>query len=217
MDRIHAGSFQYGKQTQTAATLIEQVIAGRSGAIARVTSCVYDMLTAANTVSHVLAFMKALAHGTLQTTPAVSATSIVVDTASLAAAYMGGDILATSDRIVYQYTDGTWEANTVTAINTTTGALTVTALSATRVLVAGQRIYYMGIPGDGAHLLLNCKGTVVTNLNDPIAGVAQGGFQRVVSEVNYKRTGYGDPMLFSSNNATTAGMLASLSGYYAKQ
>lgn len=213
MDRIHAGSFQYIKQTQTAGTIIEQVIPANPGTKARVTSCVYDC----GTTAHTLSFLKALAVGTLQSQPAVSATSLIVDTASLVAAYMGGDILSTNDRICYQYSDGTWEANTVSAINTTTGALTVTALSSIRRLLSGQRIYYMGIPGDTSQLLITAKASTLQYFQDPISGIAESGFDRVVTDVRYRRSGFGDPMIFNSNNATAAGILEQLSGYYAKQ
>lgn len=213
MDRILKSSFSFTKATATAGTKISQLIAPNSGAKVRVTNLQYK----ASTTAHTLTAMRCLGNGTVQTATVASGTTITVDTASCAAAAMTGDVLSAGDFIVYQYTDGTYELNTVGSVVAGTGVITLgTALQAVKTIAAGTTVWYMGVAGDTGHIQLPADASTLMTYQDPIAGVAVGGVSRDFSNVNYSRSGYGDPMIIQSDNATAAGTLYSLSGYWAK-
>lgn len=184
-------AFHFFHQTQTAGTVILQLIPPMADLIARLTSLVYT----AGTTAHDLIFMRA--RGQVKTTAAsaASATTITVDSTSFS-----GETIAANDYLVVEHGDGTYGAYLVSSV----AALVVTINALAKAVNAGAKVFVMGAPGDAAHSTLKSIASTRIEFADYVSGIAQGGFEDGTA---YARTGRGDPVLIYTTNATNAGTL----------
>lgn len=122
---------------------------------------------------------------------------------------VGNNAIAGGDYCVYQLTDGTWVMDTVSSVSTL--AITMTTNVPTGGVAAGAPFFFFGISTD----------------TDPATGttqphtlaIASATRQNLIQDANsggYNSLHPGDPMLFYSGNATAAGTLCEIVGYYAK-
>jgi hypothetical protein len=123
--------------------------------------------------------------------------------------------IASGDYCAYQNADGTWTvdtaASTYTAGTGATGTVTMSTNLKTGGVVAGGLFYYFGLvtntdPATGQlppQTNIAASQTRDASWADPVLGVAHA-------------LHAGDPLLFYSNNATAAGFLEALMGYWGK-
>ncbi len=200
----HKGGFCHGYHTETAATLILELIQPKAGSIIRVNTLIYE----AAATAHTLTFMKALGASTVTVAAAAAATSLTVaaktfDPASTA--------VAASDYAAVQLDSGRYQICAISAVSGL--VLTVGALDES--VSVGAPIYYFGAAADTGHFAINAKASTVNELTCAApGGIVDGSYNFVSSAVRYKNAGYGRPVLMSSNNATNAGFLRMLAGTY---
>ena len=108
------------------------------------------------------------------------------------------NVIAASDNVVYQYPDGTWEANTVASVSTL--AITLTNNLATGGLAIGSPIFFYGIltdvnPYDG---LVHPKFNLYAPANPTTINLGSEGYPWIGS---FNR---GHPLLLTVTNATNA-------------
>lgn len=193
-----------GYLTQTAGTVIAALIPPRGENYkSRIGRLIY---TAAATV-HDLVIMKALGKTTVSEDAADGATTLVINEEDFA-----GQTVAANDYIVVKHTDGTYGYYLVSA--NSSGSLTINALS--QAVAAGQPVWIMGAPADSGHLTYKSVANSRVELADEVNGIAESGFEAVVSDVVQSRSGFGDPMLFYSANGTNAGFLQLISVGYVR-
>lgn len=171
--------------TETAATAIDEQIPGSPGL--RLALISFEYLAAAT--AHTLSFMyPGNLAGCRTTASADAAISQKVLNATDAPTDPAGNAAAASDIIAY-YTSAGWEFNTVASL--ATKAITLTTNIASPV-ASGAPIRIFGVTTDNSRFIIN--GTAST-------AVTRNGYLSIVCPF------VGDPMYFSSNNATNAGFL----------
>lgn len=119
------------------------------------------------------------------------------------------NLIAANDYVMYQRADGTWCLDTVASVSTL--AITLTTNLATGGVLAGGLFYWFGLPTDTDPNtgLANPSNTVAASAtddktwSDTTAGV--------VASLHA-----GDPMFFYSANATAAGTLNGIAGFYSQ-
>ncbi len=132
---------------------------------------------------------------------------------ALKPAAVANNVAAASDYLAYQLVDGTWQLNTISSITLLAVTLgTATPNVAGGGIAAGTPIYFFGVAADSdpatgkAHIALaGGAGSTRYNL---LADSPQGGIPSLHA---------GDPMLIYSANATNAGTLGCVGGYYANR
>jgi hypothetical protein len=199
---IFKGSFDKKRKTETAGTEILQVIEpSMKGAKSRITSVIYTC----GSTAHTLSLMKALAKTTTTAAKVATDTTLPVTSASFL-----NQTIAANDFIVVKHTDGTYGAYKVSGISSLT--LTINALSAD--VAAGSPVWVMGAIGEAEHRQILVIASVMNQFRDPTGGLCTTGYRSVYSGTVYKRSGNDDPILVHSGNATAAGVLEAVSGYY---
>jgi hypothetical protein len=193
-----------GYTTQTADTEITALIPPKGNNYkTKLNRMIY---TAAGTV-HDLVIMRALNKTTVASDAADGATTLVLTDGD--DVFLGADIAA-NDFIVLKHTEGTYGLYKVSA--NTAGSLTIGALA--QPVGAGQPCWIMGAPADQGHLTFKSIASTRIDIGDSISGIAESGYETVVSNTLYSRSGFGDPLMFYSANATAAGFLHLLSASY---
>jgi hypothetical protein len=199
--------FQFGYHTETAGTVITELIPPAQSKIPRITDLVYICAGTA----HTLTFMRAVATTTTtaiaaasQAVVAFTATNTMKDSAGAA------ETIAASDYVVYETTGGGYELNTVASV----ASLNVTMNTNVAVAVpSGATIWIFGEVGRAVHQTHLCTASVSNDLKNR---KYQGGLP-LHTDLHNARSGENDPMIFYSNNATAAGKLDSLTGTYVSQ
>lgn len=125
----------------------------------------------------------------------------------------GNNVIAANDYVVFQTAAGQWVMDTVASVSTL--AITLTTNLPTGGVLKGGLFYYFGISTDTdpatneAHqafdILAAGSGTATYTLQ------SQGGNNL------WQTYHQGDPLIFYSSNATTAGFIELISGYYASR
>lgn len=123
--------------------------------------------------------------------------------------------IATSDYVAYQLNDGTWQLDTVAsgtfaALVVNTGVPNITGAQ----VLANSPMFFFGAVGDA---------DPATGLADPTTVTANGSAATLrVQMADEQICGFlsglhpGDPLILYSNNATTAGIIEGVSGFYAR-
>lgn len=191
-----------GETTATAGTAITAVIPPKGDNYkTKITRIVY---TPAGTVHNVIV-MKALARTVVAANAADGATTLVLTDGT--DTFLNSEDLASGDYAIVRYDDGFYGLLAISA--NSSGSLTVSALE--QPVTAGAPIWLMGAPGQSGtpaiHLTYKTIASTRTEYGCPQAGVAESGFETVVSNTYYSRSGFGDPLLVYSANATAAGFL----------
>lgn len=212
--RLLKGAFQLGYATATAGTVITALIPPKTAdSRIRVTKLAYRSAGTA----HDVFLMRPVAHQTVATSVAAAGTSVVLDAILQDAA--GGNDVAANDYIAVQLDNGVWHLSTVSSWTEATLTLVMnTAVPTSRSIRAGTKVYLFGISTDAWNQKFETTASVVTEYADPAAGVFQAGLpSSLFAEGTYdNRSGFGDPVLFYSGNATAAGFLRQISGVYSK-
>lgn len=197
------GTFHKKRVTAAAGTAFTQLIEpAMKGVKTRITEVLYR----GGNTAHTLTFLKALARTTAAAAAAASATELTVTSDSFL-----NQTIAASDYIVVKHSDGTFGAYLVSA--NASKVLTIPALSA--AVAAGAPVWIMGATGESEHITVQSLVNTDLRLESAVSGVVTSGFGPVTySSTTYSRTGNDDPILIHSNNATGAGVLENVSGYY---
>ncbi len=202
MSSVVKGRFAYKRLTQTAGTVITQVVEPKmNGSKAIITRIAY----LCGATAHTLIVLKALAK------TVATAAQVATDTAiTVASKAFRGDNVAASDYIVVRHTDGTYGAYLVSAVSTLT--FTIPALAA--AVAINSPVWIMGAVGETEHINFNAVASVLNQFGDPLGGLASGGYRSVSSGTVYQRSGNDDPLIVYSANGTNAGVFESISGIY---
>lgn len=199
------GRFSYKRVTQTAGTVITRLIDPKLvGAKTNITQLMY----VSSTTQHTLTILKPLARTTASAAALAAATSLLVTSNAFR-----GDTIAASDYIVVQHSDGTFGAYLVSGVGGT-GNLTLTIPALTAAVAAGGFVWIMGATGEAEHIVFSPPVSTTTRYQDSVSGIASSGYRTVTGGTVYSRSGNDDPLLVHSNNATAAGVVESVSGYY---
>jgi hypothetical protein len=218
------GAQGYGKVTQTADTVITRLIEPKAGCITRIR---YLKYTAAGT-AHTLTVMRPL--GKTSLTAAAAASQAVVNVQinpgnySAIATALGtptcrtsNNLAAANDFVAYQCADGTWVLDTISSISSL--AITLTSNVPTGGLALGTTLWWFGIitdtnPGNAeAHPQFTLTAsTAVTfgSVDDNYAGW----LGSLPAYPTLGMSGFGEPMVCHSGNATAAGTLNEVSALY---
>ncbi len=204
------GRRTYGKNTQTAATAIVQLIEPWKDAETRIVGLQYTDLG----TSHSITFMRPCNKTTVAADAAAGQASFTL-TADPGLYSAGGtfatadNLIAANDYLAYQAADGTWVGDKVAAVAGLNIGMTVNL--PTGGVKAGAPVFFYGTAADlnpnnhQVHPQL-ASGTASTSLTfKQNEGFCISTIQDVVGlKVN---NGVGQPVLIFSNNATAAGVL----------
>lgn len=200
MDKIFKGGFFRGYHTETAGTVITEVIPPKLRAKSRITRLVYE----AGTTAHTPRILMPLARTTLTAAAAASQAVINVAAVSLTPTATpqnpspSAESIAASDYLIFKNADGGYDYGIVSSVSSL--AITLTASLAT-ALVSGAPVWCCYELGRNTHLTVDGTASAFTTMEDPIAGLC----------TSWLRD---SPLLFHSGNATAAGFLHHLGGYY---
>lgn len=206
MQGVFAGGWSIKGQTQTAGTRIQALVPPKG---ARFKTIVTDLVYSLGGTSHTLVFAKALAKTYL--TAASAATDTTLEVASLA--FLNQSIAA-NDYIAYQHTDGTYDFRKVSSV----AGLILTVPAITRAISLNGPVWVFGDveTPEAEHMSILPLVSASNTYNDALSGIAQSGYSTYAGSSYYSRSGFGDPLLFDSGNATAAGIMHKLSGYYSR-
>lgn len=197
-------SFFRGYQTQSAGTVIKEVIPGYNGMIPRIEELSYTCAATAHTIY----IMKACGQTTTVQGSLTGATTIVLAKTDPGKATTGADeLLASADYLVWFDERGVYKSDTVSSVSGST--VTLSNALATDVL-AGATVWAFMEVGRATHIQLKPPAsttTVYSNLK------VQAGIP-IQTGVNFSRSGSNEPLLIVVDNATNAGSINYISGNY---
>tara|TARA_Y100000310_G_scaffold343421_1_gene450967 strand:+ start:6650 stop:7354 length:705 start_codon:yes stop_codon:yes gene_type:complete len=201
--QIMGGVFGKGYKTETADTVITQLIPGNATSKARVTSLIYRVAGTA----HTLTLMRPIGATAVDLAAASGQADMVVTNLSPASTAAGAlEALAANDYIAWCDREGTYQYDIISSVSGNT--LTMTSNLPSNV-AANAVVWAFYEVGRSSHIQFN-PGTSTTQSYFPNF---QAGITKQVNEYNI-RSGISDPLLFHSTNATAAGFLESLAGAY---
>lgn len=186
-------------QTQTAGTLIVQLIPPHREGVTRITKAVY---TAAAT-AHTMTIARAIGR-TTASSAAASGQAVINLTADPNTSVGGSNAIAANDILAIRETDGVTRKYVVSSVSTL--AITLTT-NLTAGAASGADVWSFGVLGDtdprsgAAHPTLTLPASATTTYEDREAGVM----------ASFARD---EPLWVSINNATNAGTLVQLSYAY---
>lgn len=192
-----------GNKTATAGTVISHVVPPKQGMRAVLTELTYE----SGATGHTVTVLKALAKTNTSAAAASGATTLALNAATFAS-----QTIAANDFIVVEQADGNFGLYKVSALSTLT--VTIPALSAAVAL--GAQVWIMGAIGEAEHGAFKPTASARTQYASAVAGISSSGYGPVTySSTVYRRSGYGDPIVLQSDNATNAGFLYA-AGVYRK-
>ena len=190
VDRYVSDIESRGYHTETAATLIQEMIQGEDGRRIALTDLSY---TAGATAHSLLFRYPGSAAGCRTTASAAAAAAQKVLNVTDAPVDPAGNPVASGDDIAYQLPDGSWEFNTVASLSTK--AITLTNNIAVAV-ASGARVVVFGVAADLRYQKFAAAASVTTEWSN-------GGDMVAISP----KINRGDPVILESNNATNDGFL----------
>ncbi len=205
--RIFKGAFSYGTSTATAGTAFSQLITPYQNRRTRVTSIDYRCGSTVN----VLSIMRPLGETTVVSAVAEAGTTAVLT----ADPGVTGNLIASNDWFCVELADGRYQYGTFTLSTLT---VTITAVAAgTGGILAGAKFWWFGLPADTGHLQITPAASTTNRYFDPVSGLLTTGLRSndYDSGVYDNRSGFGDPMIIHSPNATAQCWIERVSGYYA--
>lgn len=177
--------------TQTAGTIITVLVNPRRNCKTRAMSLRYR----SGATVHAPAIMRSQGSTTLSAA-AAAGQAVLNLTADPGTGTTPGAIAA-NDFVVYETAAGSWALAKVSSVSTL--AITMTAnVSAAN---AGAKVWFFGAPTDTCHLILAPTASAMTQFDGGGAPL-------------FGSTGYYEPLVFHSNNATNAGFVDHFSGIY---
>lgn len=205
--RIYLGALSVtGAKTQTAGTVITQLIQPKVGGIARVNKINY---TSGSTV-HTLQFLRS--QGSTTTTAAAAAgdsTITVASTSPITSDFSSAtETLAANDWIAIQSTDGTYELAKVSSVSSLTITLTATlakAVSSGATVYAFYELARAATAAGRPAILFYPTASTLSSIGceDHASAIVDG-------------VARGAPVMVHSDNATAAGYIQALAGAYLK-
>lgn len=199
--------FQHDYHTETAGTVIEEIVPPVVGMIPRLTTFRYESAATA----HTLTVMRPVANTSCSKYSASGQTILNVLQPDAMKDSAGADeALAANDFVVYQIEDGSYGASKVSSVS---GSAITMAANLAGTVDEGATIWLMGELGRSTHFSFTTQASTVDSFTDLNL---QAGLNFQVSPKNI-RTGVNDVLLVQSNNATNAGFLHSLSGHYVEE
>jgi hypothetical protein len=215
-DKIY-GSKTYGLKTETADTVITQLVEPRRNLFTHIAAISYR---AAGT-AHTLTIMRPFARTTL--TAAAAGAQAVINIAADPGNYpatvrTADNAIAANDYVVVELPDGTFHIGIVSSVATL--AITLTANLPTLGAASGAKVWFFGVaantnPNDAqANPTFTMTASAITTLgNDPgeAMGSVCGSF---VGPTGLGLDGKYEPLLVQSNNATAQGFLESVFAVY---
>ena len=197
------GIFGKGYKTQTANTVITEIIPGTASYKTRVTSLIYRV----GTTAHTLTLMRPVGNTVTSVSAASGQKVMTLVNASPAYTAAGAlETLAAADWLAWKDADGTYQYDVIASISTNSVTMTVNLPSA---VSAGATVWAFYEVGRSSHVQFN-PGVSTTRTLYPNF---QTGITKQVNEFNV-RTGVGDPVLFHSDNGTADGFLEGIAGIY---
>lgn len=200
MTRSILGRFTVPYQTQTADTIIADVIPPKSGLYTVLNTVAYTN----SSTAHTLTVMRS--QGSTTTTAAAAASQAVINVASLSLAKdMAGNSLAedlaANDFLVIAHSDGTYGVYKISSISSL--AITLTS-NLTQAVASGAIVYGMyelGRTTGIKHLQFTLPASATTYLPNNPSGNGSGELGIAQSK------GVSEPLVVHSGNATAAGKL----------
>lgn len=196
----------FGYKSVAFGTIIQQNIPGLTGFRACLLRAVYTAAGTAHTLSllypattnggHAPAAATVL--GSKNTSSAAAAAAQAVISVVNAPKDPAGNATASGDIIAYECTDGTWEFNTVSSLDT----LAITCgTNLAKPIAAGAKVRILGVVADGFNMQFPCAASATTDWN------GDGSILAAVPDV-------GEPCVLQSNNATATGFLLQVLAAY---
>jgi hypothetical protein len=194
-----AYTFHIDNHTETAGTVITELIPPREDSRVRLTKLVYT----AGATAHDIVIMKSLQKVRTTAAAVSTATTIVVSSASFV-----GTSIASGDYLCVEHEDGTFGLYLASGLST----LTVTINALTKGVPSGADVWIFGSPtGDASyHCTLKSVASTRIEFADPTSGICETGYD----DGSYSSTGAGDPMMVYSANGTNAGAINQGSAIY---
>jgi hypothetical protein len=205
--RIFKGAFNYYPAAVAFGTAIHQLIPPFQNRKTRITGVTYRCGSTAQPVS----FMRPLGHTTV-TTAVAEAGTVINLTANPG---VTGNAAASNDWFAVELVDGRYQYGTFTL---STLAATVTAVAAdTGGIAAGAKFWWFGLPADTGNQQHVVAASTTNLITDPTSGLFTTGLpSKDYDEAIYgNRSGYGDPVIVHTANATAQCWIDRISGYYA--
>lgn len=189
----------FGYKTENAATIIQLNVPGLTGFRAALLNLVYTAAATAHTISLLFpattAYGKAPAAATLagskNTAASAAAAGQAVINVTSAPKDPAGNATASGDIIAYECTDGTWEFNTVSSLDT----LAITCgTNLAKAVAAGAKVRILGIAADGYVMQLAAGANATKEFHN-------------YGNILLAHPDVGEPCVIQSNNATNAGFI----------
>ena len=200
----HMPIFHIDYHTESADTEIIELIPPQAGLVPRITA--YSYTSAAS--EHIVYFMRAIGETTAVGQSLTGQAIIEFADVSIFKDTSGTDEdLNTDDYVCYMTAAGKCEWNKVSSLS---GSAVTLANNLAEVVNAGAQIWTFGELARNMHVQHRPP---VSATSDHAGLNLQGGVPVQLDQYNV-RSGIGDPMLITSNNATAAGVLRHVSGVY---
>jgi hypothetical protein len=121
--------------------------------------------------------------------------------------------IAANDFCAYQLKDGTWVFDTVSSVSTLAITMTTNVFNVTGGgVLANAPFYFFGLVGD----IVPQTGQVHTSTNSLATTNNQAMLRDTTGVGHFQAFNGGDPLLVVSSNATNAGILEQVSGFYSR-
>lgn len=203
--RIYKGSFGVGSVTASAGTAFTAVIPpGSVRERARITKLVYTAANTAHSVNILKCQHKAIATATANASQA----DIVLDdltSVDQANGTTATETLAASDWLVIKHSDGTFGAYSVSSVSGSTVTLSSNLVKSVDANATVYKMYELARPA-------SATGFPAQVLRPPASATTSIGSENVEAAVAV--SGYGEPLLIHSDNASHAGTLVLAQGVY---
>jgi hypothetical protein len=217
------GTFHLSSKTESAGTVITALVAPKKRSITRITELLYT----SGTTAHTLTILRPVARTTIASAVTASANTITLTSVGVALNPSSGAVenLAANDYIAWEQDDGTFDYDIISAINTTTKVVTLTGTAASAA-AAGRYVWQFMEVGRASHVILTPQVALATyytsfttRFANETAGVCTSGIPKDVDPYNYSQSGIQRyaPLLLHSTNATAAGKIVAVNGYYARK
>ena len=194
MDRLFKGSFSVESNTETAGTIISDLISPKKRTLTRITNFVFR----SGSTAHTLIFMVPV--GTTTTSAAAAASQTDMTLTSIEPE--GTEDLAASDYLVWEDASASgFSYDLIASIDVSTKIATMTS-NLPAAVVAGAKVWALYEVGRASHHVISPGASATTIYSDPIAGI-------------FTTASRYSPILIYNANATAASFHDAVSGYYA--
>jgi len=197
--------FNLPSATESAGTLIQQIVPGAAGLIAKINSLTYTSGSTAHTVTILRATASTSVDGRAAADQkVVSLSSPTMRTVNAAST----ENVAIGDYLAFLDEKGKYVFDVVAGV---AGAAMTMTVNLTTAIGDGSAVWIFGEIGRASAIALTPPVSATTTIPLAVAAGIPGQLD------TNSRLGTGDPMLISSTNATAAGVIVSVSGDYTSE